>query len=544
MTDKSHTTTNQEELWIRFAATRDPAIRDQLVLQCLDLVQWVVNRMGITQGHTVDRDDLVGEGIIGLIDAIDRFEPDRGIALSTYAVHRIRGQVLDALRARDMLPRSARRRVRELQAAITEITSGDGEVPSEEQLAQRMNLSCEQVQQTLADASLEICSLDEPLRGSDSGYSLEDTLHAPEETEPAASYDGADLRSALGQALGQLPERQRLLLSLYYVEELTMKEIGQVLDVSESRVSQLHAQSVLSLRAIMKRDGYLMPLLFEYETRPRAGRNEAGHAVMGAAARWGACVDEQGAERAQGRAAYRPGAVVGLFVLLLGLAAMAILPWIALANGSGLTVYLGYLPEVTNWGNIEARGEAYVNVGEGYVRLQVESLPVRNDTQYEVWLVPAEDRQEMISVGTFLVDAGGAAQVEFNRQDLPVVEYRFLMVTAEPLPGPGTEPGIRRALAGVLPNTRVVPGAGGMAQGGSISGGPIDAASDADPAPIRPGTPAAAVHVGAPKLLPVTGADEPLTGDNAGITFGLLIVVGLSLVGWHFAAHPRKGERP
>jgi len=145
-----------------------------------------------------------------------------------------------------------------------------GEPPSEEQLAEFMNVSPEQLQQTLCDASLEICSLDAPLVEDGETFSLQNLLEASEEGEPAEQHDRAELREEMRAALKRLPDRQQLLLSLYYVEELTMREIGEVLSVSESRVSQLHAQAIMSLRALLETAGYIETRSAEAAPAPMA----------------------------------------------------------------------------------------------------------------------------------------------------------------------------------------------------------------------------------------------------------------------------------
>lgn len=253
--------------WARYAATRDPALRSHLILQNVHLVRYVVERMGFGVSP-MDREDLVSEGIVGLIDAVDRFDPGRGIQFVTYATIRIRGQILDALRTRDMLPRSARRRVKGLQDAVRSLVATLGEPPSEEQLAEYMSLSPEQLQQTMRDASLEICSLDAPLAENGETFSLQSLIEAPDDGEPAEQHDRAELREEMRQALKKLPERQQLLLSLYYVEELTMREIGEVLSISESRVSQLHAQAILNLRALLETAGFIEPRVEEAAREP------------------------------------------------------------------------------------------------------------------------------------------------------------------------------------------------------------------------------------------------------------------------------------
>lgn len=254
--DKTTLDMDAKQLWARYAESRDPALRQELITQNMHLVRYVVERLGFGVS-TLDREDLVSEGAIGLIDAVDRFDPNRGIQFVTYATIRIRGQILDALRTRDMLPRSARRRVKGMQDAVQALVATLGEAPSEEQLAEYMNISAEQLQQTLCDASLEICSLDAPLVEDGETFSLQNLIEASEDCEPAQHHDRAALLEEMRLALRRLPERQQLLLSLYYVEELTMREIGEVLSVSESRVSQLHAQAVMNLRALLETAGYI-----------------------------------------------------------------------------------------------------------------------------------------------------------------------------------------------------------------------------------------------------------------------------------------------
>lgn len=153
--DKTALEMDAKQTWARYAESRDPALRQELITRNMHLVRYVVERLGFGVSY-LDREDLVSEGIVGLIDAVDRFDPQRGIQFITYATIRIRGQILDALRTRDMLPRSARRRVKGMQDAVQTLVATLGEPPSEEQLAEFMNVSPEQLQQTMCDASLEV----------------------------------------------------------------------------------------------------------------------------------------------------------------------------------------------------------------------------------------------------------------------------------------------------------------------------------------------------------------------------------------------------
>ena len=247
-----------KEKWQRFVASRDPELRRQLILQYVHLVSHVVHRMGYDGSPPFDKEDLVSDGILGLISAVDRFDPGRGIQFVTYATIRIRGQILDALRTRDLLPRPARQRVKQLQEAITALIGILGVPPTEEQLAAHLRLTLDQLRQTLMDASFEIWSMDAPLSDDAQGFSLQNVLKAPDESQPAVRQEMTEVRDQIRDALHQLPHRQRVLLSLYYYEELTMKDVGKILGISESRVSQLHAQAILSLRSLLRTSGVMV----------------------------------------------------------------------------------------------------------------------------------------------------------------------------------------------------------------------------------------------------------------------------------------------
>lgn len=244
--------------WQRFVASRDPELRRQLILQYVHLVSHVVHRMGYDGSPPFDKEDLVSDGILGLISAVDRFDPGRGIQFVTYATIRIRGQILDALRTRDLLPRPARQRVKRLQDAITALIGILGVPPTEEELAEHLSLTLDQLRQTLMDASFEIWSMDAPLSDDAQGFCLQNVLKSSDESQPAVCQEMTELRDQIRDALHQLPHRQRVLLSLYYYEELTMKDIGKVLGISESRVSQLHAQAILSLRSLLRTSGAMV----------------------------------------------------------------------------------------------------------------------------------------------------------------------------------------------------------------------------------------------------------------------------------------------
>jgi RNA polymerase sigma factor for flagellar operon FliA len=238
------------EMVLQFHATRDPALRSKLILRYVPLVHYVLGRLGIFSSTTPDYEDAVSQGLLGLIDAVDRFEPTHGAQFSTYATLRIRGSVLDHLRSMDWLSRTARRKTRAVQDAANQLWQQLGREPSEDELAASVGIDAAALQQALTDASLTFVSLDQD---SDTGdgeeASLHETLNDENQPDPASLFDNREMEERLVQAIKSLSEREQLVLSLYYYDELTLREIGEVLQVSESRACQLHARAMMNLRA-------------------------------------------------------------------------------------------------------------------------------------------------------------------------------------------------------------------------------------------------------------------------------------------------------
>jgi RNA polymerase sigma factor for flagellar operon FliA len=212
------------------------------------LVKYVAGRMAVNLPRSVDQADLVSYGIFGLIDAIDKFEPERGFKFETYAINRIKGAILDELRALDWVPRSVRARAREIERSLVELEHKLQRTPSDEELAQHMAIEVEQLRASLAEiSSLGMVALDE-LLGPDTGSTMADMLPDPAGVGPDTAFQVEETRRVLGDAINRLPDRERLVITLYYFEGLTLAEIGDVLGVTESRVCQIHAKSVMSLR--------------------------------------------------------------------------------------------------------------------------------------------------------------------------------------------------------------------------------------------------------------------------------------------------------
>jgi RNA polymerase sigma factor FliA len=212
----------------------------------------VAGRLGSGLPAHVDEGDLVSYGLLGLIGAIERFDPDRDIKFETYAVSRIRGSIIDELRSLDWVPRSVRARAREIERAIAKLEAKLGRAPTDEEIADSIGISEDELQASLLDISrTSIAALDELWTSSSHGgdpVALIDTIPDEASAEPQHAMADVEVRERLAEAIARLPERERLVITLYYYEELTLKEIGEVLGVTESRVSQLHTKAVLRLK--------------------------------------------------------------------------------------------------------------------------------------------------------------------------------------------------------------------------------------------------------------------------------------------------------
>ncbi len=236
-------------LWERFKATQDDEARESLILLYSPLVKFVAGRVAVGLPRNVEQADLVSYGIFGLIDAIDKFDLERGIKFETYAISRIKGAILDELRALDWVPRSVRARAREIERSLAELEHQLQRSPSEEELAVRLGTSLEDLQDALAEISvLGLVALDELLSPERDSSSVGDMLPDPRGTDPEAAFQIEETKRVLADAINRLPNRERLVVTLYYYEGLTLAEIGEVLGVTESRVCQIHTKSVMSLR--------------------------------------------------------------------------------------------------------------------------------------------------------------------------------------------------------------------------------------------------------------------------------------------------------
>jgi RNA polymerase sigma factor FliA len=241
--------------WKDYRTTGDPEIRKRLLSHYLPLVKNVAGRLAMGFPKTVEVADLVNTGVIGLIEAFANFDPNRGIKFETYAVPRIRGAILDELRSLDWVPRSTRAKSRELERAVVELEKRHGRKPSHRELAKYMNITLDEFTSTLDDVcGATLLSLDELIYREEDNRQIPrvETLEGAHDLSVLGEIEEMELRAYLGVAIANLTEQERLVVALYYYEELTLKEIGEVMQISESRVSQIHTKAVSKLRNLVR----------------------------------------------------------------------------------------------------------------------------------------------------------------------------------------------------------------------------------------------------------------------------------------------------
>ncbi|MDF2522170.1 MAG: polymerase sigma factor [Clostridia bacterium] len=234
------------KLWDNYIRTRDIRLREELIINYLYLVKFVAGRLYSNYRNHVEYDDLVSYGVFGLIDAIEKYDTDRGVKFDTYAQLRIRGAVIDYLREIDWLPRSVRQKAKEIEKAYQELEGELGRSATDEEVASKLGVSVEEFQKKIQHVSTySVVSLDDLLEQKRELHSDENN----EETSPGAAIEQETMRTVLVEAINSLPEKEYKVITLYYYEELTYKEIGKLLSISESRVSQLHTKAIFRLKS-------------------------------------------------------------------------------------------------------------------------------------------------------------------------------------------------------------------------------------------------------------------------------------------------------
>lgn len=250
------TTPADEELaliWRDFKSQGSGDLRDRLILHYAPMVKFVAGRISRGLPSSVDQADLISYGIFGLIDAINKFELGRGIKFETYAISRIRGSIIDELRSLDWVPRSIRSKARRVEKVLGDLENRLQRQPTDEEVARAMDISVEELQEVYKQISnVSLGGLDELILGGDEEFGklpLIDTLEDERALDPQVAFETEEMKSILRKVIDRLPEREKRVVTLYYYEGLTLSQIGAVLGVSESRVSQMHTKAVLQLRA-------------------------------------------------------------------------------------------------------------------------------------------------------------------------------------------------------------------------------------------------------------------------------------------------------
>ena len=238
------------ELWTKYFNDHDnKALRDELILQYIYLTRYVVGRVKVALPPTFSYEDISSYGIEGLIDAVEKYTPRLGARFETYALVRIRGNIIDKVRSQDFLPRSVRRKIRDVKTAQEELKKSFGRNATNSEIAEYLGIEKEKVEQILSDDT-SITSIYEK-KTSDGDIEIIDTIEDSNTLAPHEQIEENDIKMELEKALKRLPERERTIMVLYYHENMTLKEIGAAINISESRVSQLHARAIMKLKNLL-----------------------------------------------------------------------------------------------------------------------------------------------------------------------------------------------------------------------------------------------------------------------------------------------------
>lgn len=249
-----------DKIWAQYVKDKtNRELRDKLIVQYIYLIKYVVGRIRINLPSSICTEDINGYGVEGLIDAIDKFIPSKGVRFETYALMRVRGAIIDRVRSQDWVPRGTRTRFKKIQNAISKLQAKLGRAPNTAEIAEELETTKEKVEALMMEMESNTMISIYDKRGDSSssdGVEIIDTIQDSNSKDPLQELESNDVKKQLSRALGNLPERERTLLALYYHENMTLKEIGETLAISESRVCQLHAQAIMKLRKILSSDDF------------------------------------------------------------------------------------------------------------------------------------------------------------------------------------------------------------------------------------------------------------------------------------------------
>lgn len=237
---------NIAKLWKAYSESKSPALKEKLILQYAPIVKYVAGRMLVHIGQHVEYDDLVGYGVFGLIDAIDKFDYNKGVKFETYASLRIRGAIIDHIRRLDWVPRTLRQKNKQLEQAVASLEDSLGREPTEEELAKELSMTLDETRELMRKSSVSsLVSLDDFL---DQNYEASfNSLVSDKQDSPEEQIEIRERKEMLADAISKLSEKEKLVVTLYYFEDLTLKEISSIMKVSESRVSQIHTKAISKL---------------------------------------------------------------------------------------------------------------------------------------------------------------------------------------------------------------------------------------------------------------------------------------------------------
>jgi len=237
---------DRDKLWSEYSVTKAPELREKLIIEYSGLVKLVAGKLSMYLGYNVEYDDLVGYGVFGLIDAIDKFDYDKGVKFETYASLRIRGEILDQIRRMDWIPRTVRQKQKMLDAAYKKIEERSGKLATDEELADELGISVDELCNMQNETKItNVISLDEYM---DEGDARIEPVENKDYMQPDKVVEKAELKKILLEVLESLTDKEKKVILLYYYEDMTLKEISQVLEVSESRVSQLHSKALVKMK--------------------------------------------------------------------------------------------------------------------------------------------------------------------------------------------------------------------------------------------------------------------------------------------------------
>lgn len=251
MSDSALTEKTEEELWRKYRKTKDESIRNRLIKQYLPLVKYVAGKLAVGMPQNVEFDDLVSYGVIGLFDAIDKFDPGKHVKFKTYAVTRVRGSIFDQLRQLDWVPRSIRQKTRELEDTVRRLEAQLGRAATDQEIAKELGMTEHEFEKLILKISgTTVLSLNDVwYSGEDNDrMSIGDSIESPQSRNPDSIVEKQEMKRVIVESIGELPDKEKKVLVLYYYENLTLKEIGAVLGVTESRISQLHTKAIVRLR--------------------------------------------------------------------------------------------------------------------------------------------------------------------------------------------------------------------------------------------------------------------------------------------------------